>query len=306
MLDIGIRQMEAFVAAAEYENFTKAGEMLHLTQSTVSLHVRSLEETLGTQLIVRGARTRFTLTEDGKRVYAAAKDILSRCEALEGLRFGGAEDTLSVAASTVPSVSLVPELAGSFIKRRPDTKYLFKRGDSEHVFSLLNGGDARIGFAGMEPDGRLFRCRPVARDTLVLITAATEAFRTRREQGAYAEDLLTLPLLCREEGSATQRLVDSYLRRLGTGADGANIKARVDNPETLIGMVAGGAGVAVVSAVAAAKAVAEGWVLAFPFRDGGLERFIYVVWRRDISLSQTERAFLRHVEQNAPLAKGKI
>lgn len=306
MLGIGIRQLEAFVAAAEYENFTKAGEMLHLTQSTVSIHVQSLEETLGTRLIVRGSRTRFTLTEDGKRVYAAAKDILSRCEALEHMHFEAAEDTLSVAASTVPAVSLVPGLAGGFIRRRPDVKYLFKRGDSEHVFALLSAGDARIGFAGMEPDGRLFRCRPVAEDTLVLISANTETYRARRDGGAFAEELTGLPMLCREEGSATQRKVDSYLRQLGIGEESMRIKARVDNPETLIGMVADGAGVAVVSTVAAEKAVSEGRVLTFPFRDGGLKRFIYAVWRRDIPLTQTEHAFLKYVFMNAPYADGKI
>ena len=79
MLDISIRQLESFAATAEYSSFTRAAQELHLTQSTVSMHIQSLEDILGTQLIVRGARKRFSLTEDGKRVYAAAKDILSRC-----------------------------------------------------------------------------------------------------------------------------------------------------------------------------------------------------------------------------------
>ena len=110
MLDISIRQLESFAATAEYSSFTRAAQELHLTQSTVSMHIQSLEDILGTQLIVRGARKRFSLTEDGKRVYAAAKDILSRCEALQQMRQGLESEALSIGTSTVPAQHLLPSL----------------------------------------------------------------------------------------------------------------------------------------------------------------------------------------------------
>ena len=50
MLDISIRQLEAFAATAEYCSFTKAAEALHLTQSTVSMHIRALEDVLDARL----------------------------------------------------------------------------------------------------------------------------------------------------------------------------------------------------------------------------------------------------------------
>lgn len=55
MLEISLRQLETFAAAAEYGSFTRAAERLHLTQSTVSMHIQALEQTLGAQLILRGA-----------------------------------------------------------------------------------------------------------------------------------------------------------------------------------------------------------------------------------------------------------
>ena len=68
-----------FAAAAEQESLTRAAELLHLTQSTVSTHIQSLEQELDSQLILRGARRKLELTETGRRVYAAAKEILNRC-----------------------------------------------------------------------------------------------------------------------------------------------------------------------------------------------------------------------------------
>ena len=51
MLEISLRQLETFAAAAEYGSFTRAAERLHLTQSTVSMHIQALEQTLGPALV---------------------------------------------------------------------------------------------------------------------------------------------------------------------------------------------------------------------------------------------------------------
>ena len=57
MLNINLKQLEAFVATAEYSSFTKAAEELFLTQSTISSHISALENTLGVRLIQRNARS---------------------------------------------------------------------------------------------------------------------------------------------------------------------------------------------------------------------------------------------------------
>lgn len=145
MLDISLRQLETFVAAAEYGSFTRAAERLHLTQSTVSMHIQALEQALGAQLILRGARKRFALTDEGKRVYTAAKDILSRCEALQELRESVGGDALRIGTSTVPAQSLMPRLMAGFLQQHPGVSFLLRRGDSEEVRVLLEQGEVRIG-----------------------------------------------------------------------------------------------------------------------------------------------------------------
>lgn len=63
MLEISLRQLETFVVTAECASFTRAADKLHLTQSTVSTHIQSLEQELDSQLILRGARRKLELTE---------------------------------------------------------------------------------------------------------------------------------------------------------------------------------------------------------------------------------------------------
>ena len=81
MLEINLKQLEAFVTTAEYASFTKAAEALYLTQSTVSAHINALEEILQMRLIQRGARRRVQLTPEGKQAYDMAKEIINRCRA---------------------------------------------------------------------------------------------------------------------------------------------------------------------------------------------------------------------------------
>ena len=72
MLEINLKQLEAFVTTAEYASFTKAAEALYLTQSTVSAHINAMEEALGVRLIQRGSRRRVQLTVEGRQAYDLA------------------------------------------------------------------------------------------------------------------------------------------------------------------------------------------------------------------------------------------
>lgn len=82
MIEYTLRQLEVFTAATEQESLTRAADQLHLTQSTASTHLRSLEQSLGTTLLLRRGQGGVTLTEDGQRLYPLAKKILAQCQAL--------------------------------------------------------------------------------------------------------------------------------------------------------------------------------------------------------------------------------
>lgn len=74
MIEYTLRQLEVFTAATEQESLTRAADQLHLTQSTASTHLRSLEQCLGTTLLLRRGQGGVTLTEDGQRLYPWLKD----------------------------------------------------------------------------------------------------------------------------------------------------------------------------------------------------------------------------------------
>ena len=76
------RQLKYFVGVAEAGSFTKAAAQLNVAQSALSLHVRQLEESFNTQLLVRG-RAGVSLTSSGTLLLKRARSILSEVQLTE-------------------------------------------------------------------------------------------------------------------------------------------------------------------------------------------------------------------------------
>jgi len=297
MLNFNLKQMEVFEAVAELNSFSRAADELYLTQSTVSAHISSLERALDCQLFTRNARRRVMLTQEGKRLYPQVKTILGRCR---GLLEEGEETEdcqLLLGASTVPAQYVLPQLLTDFLKQRPNSRYLLKRGDSAQICQMLHSGEIRIGFVGTMMEPQLLEYVPLVKDRLVLVTANTPRYQKFRSRGAYGRELLKEPIVTREEGSGTERTLTTYLRKIGIPEDQLNIVARIYNPEAIKQMVEQGMGVTILSELSVHDAVEEGRLLSFDLDAEGLERCIYMACRKDLAPNRLEQKFLSFVRK---------
>lgn len=299
MAEFSLKQIEVFVAVAEHGSFTRAAEELYLTQSTVSAHIRALEQALDTALFARQTRRQVRLTAEGERIYPAAKKILADCRSLSELVQREESDLpLQLGASTVPGQYLLPDLLANFLKKHGDCRYQLRRGDSAEIHRLLRQGEIRMGFVGavLEPD--TFVYTPLAEDRLVMVTENSARYRRMQQTGVLGHSLLSEPTVAREEGSGTDREVQNYMGRIGFPQEQLHIVARVDDPETIKRMVAQGVGVSVLSALAVQREVSDGRLLAFELDKSGLRRKIYMVSRRDIAYTRTEQQFIEYLRRS--------
>ena len=296
MLKINLKQLEAFVATAEFSSFTKASEELFLTQSTVSSHVSALENTLGIRLIQRSARQRVMLTREGEQVYREAREILDRCQALQDLKNQTRENHLVIGASSVPGQCLMPEIMGDFLNICPDCHYVQLKGDSIRIHQYLAQGKANLGFVGIAANPKEYHYHPIAEDRLVLITANREPFQTLRKNGASGLELLDMPMILREENSGTRQEMEQYLRHQHMDPENLNVIAQIDNPEAIRSSVSRGLGVSIMSVLAAREYLLTDRLLSFELGSQGAYRKIYLTWRKDAILSAGEQNFLAFVK----------
>lgn len=305
MLNINLKQLEAFVTTAEYSSFTKAAEELFLTQSTVSSHISALEKTLGVRLIQRSARQRVTLSKEGEQVYRDAKEILDRCQALQDLKKQNDRNQLIIGASSVPGQCLMPEIMSDYLACCPDCHYIQLRGDSSRIHEFLAQRKANLGFVGIAANPKEYNYHPVAEDRLVLITANKEPYRTLHRQGASGLDLLHMPMILREENSGTRQEMERYLRNLQIAPEQMNVVAQIDNPEAIRSSVSRGLGISIMSVLAAREYLLSERLLSFELGDQGAFRKIYLCWRKDALLSPGEQKFLEFVQTRPVIIAAK-
>ncbi|MBQ2895974.1 MAG: LysR family transcriptional regulator [Oscillospiraceae bacterium] len=304
MLKINLKQLEAFVATAEYSSFTKAAEVMYLTQSTVSSHISALEDILGVRLIQRSARQRVTLTREGELVYREARDILDRCRTLQDLKNHDRENQLVIAASTVPEQCLLPELMADFLTLCPGSRYVLLRGDSALVHQHLAQGKANLGFVGTAAAPMEYHYHSVAEDRLVLITANREPYRRLQRAGVSGLSLLDRPMIFRERNSGTRKESEDFLLLNNIAPEELNIVAEIDNPEAIRSGVSRGLGISIMSVLAAREDIEAGKLLAFELGDKGAYRKIWLTWRRDAVLTPAELKFLDFV-RSRPLVSAE-
>ncbi|MBQ6807896.1 MAG: LysR family transcriptional regulator [Firmicutes bacterium] len=273
------RQLETFAAVVEAGGFSRAAELLYLTQPTITAHINSMEQELGQQLLIRSTKG-VQPTEAGRRCYDYAKRALSDRDRLLA-ELGGRGSVLPqirIVASTVPAQCLLPELMANYRQKHPDVTFSLSLCDSTEVSLRLSEHQADIGFCGTSLAGSDCRFHALTEDDLVVITPVSSPYTNLPEGMFPLELLLRDPMICREAGSGTRLEFERWLRKQDKMAQ-LNVAAEMADPQAIKNAVAAGLGLAVLSSRAAANYVTLGKVLAFPL-DTSARRFLYLVRRK--------------------------
>ncbi|MGN1023916.1 MAG: LysR family transcriptional regulator [Lachnospiraceae bacterium] len=152
-----LRVLEYFVAVAREQNITAAAESLHLTQPTLSIQLKGLEEELGTQLLVRGSKgsRKVLLTEEGKLLRARAEEILSLVEKTESeiASSGEAAGDVYIGTGETDTVRCFARAAKKLQESFPDIHYHFVSGNASFVMEQVDKGlvDFGLVFGGADP-----------------------------------------------------------------------------------------------------------------------------------------------------------
>ncbi len=300
------KHLMAFAAVVRRNSFSKAAEELFLSQPTVSLHVRQLEEELGTVLLERTTKS-LEITPKGREVYEYAVSILSLRDKIIRSCGRQEESRISIGASTMPSAYLLPDVLAEYTKEHPGTRFTVDQGDSRVILKKLKDGLYDLGIIGMDPEDAKVNAEPFYRDTIVIVTPCTPRFRKlKKREETPLEELLREPMILREEGSASKYAGDLFLKQAGVPEDALNVAARINDPEAIKNMVAKGIGTAIMSLRAAENYQKQKRVLVFPFPGEGCHRYFYLLSRKDSVMTEGARRFaeflLRFYGEGTPAA----
>lgn len=291
------KQLQSFVAVANYQSFTKAAENLFVSQPTISAHINQLEEELGKRLILRTTKS-IELTPKGQEVYDYAVRILSMRDRLIETCSPGPQKIIHIGASTIPSAYILPDLLSDYGTLQKDTYFSIHQSDSQGIVAGLKEGLFDIGMIGMPVEDDQITCMPFCEDHMLLITPVNDHYlQLKQSDQIDIHALLSEPIIMREAGSGSKKTADLFLERMGIKEQDIHIIARINDQEAIKNMVASGLGVSIISEMAAKNFLAEKRILAFPLDEGNSTRQLYIIYRKDYLLSDHVQQFLKFIHK---------
>lgn len=136
-----LRTLRYFIAVAQEGTISKAANMLHLTQPTLSKQLMELEEELGVVLFIRGNR-KITLTEEGNYLVSQAKEILTLVEKTTSnlSKEEHISGDIHIGAGESHAMSFLAKIIHQVINNYPDVKIHLHSGNADELLEKMDNG----------------------------------------------------------------------------------------------------------------------------------------------------------------------
>lgn len=242
-------RLTVFRVVAARLSFTQAAELLHVSQPAVTSHIKTLEQELGVRLFERAAGA-VRLTLAGERLFAYAVEVnrlaqqtLHDIGSLNGEQRG----RLRLGASTTIAQYLLPRLLGEFVQLHPRVDLSVVSANTAQIVARLVAGESDLGLIEGPPGTASVKVDKFVDDEIAVIVAASHPFAALPPPGTSLADLAEEPLLMREPGSGTRRVVENALRDAGIATRDLHVVMELDSTEAIKSGVEAGLGVGFVS-----------------------------------------------------------
>ena len=166
-----VQWLRTFVDAAETLNFRISSERLMMSQPSVTVHIRLLEESLGLPLFKR-SHNRVSLTEEGRHFKERAVKVLEQLDdSVEELHSfaQGYRKKWTLAISPLMAETILPYILKSLTEQHPDMELVIRVEESAHIEALVQSEQVSAGISALPPIGRSIDQHIVYNDPLLFI-----------------------------------------------------------------------------------------------------------------------------------------
>ena len=258
MLPFTLQQLRILKAVATEKNFTKAAEVLYLSQPSLSKQIKTLEKNLDILLINR-ENNKISLTENGKVFLQYSERILALCEescrALIDLK-NGDRGNLTVGASQTIGTYLMPRVLALFAQNYPQIDLKVQVNSTRLIANNVLNREIDIAVVGGEIPNELKKnltIKHFVEDELSLIISKSHPFAKKKI--INKENLYYLNFITLNSNSTIRKFIDNILIQNGIETKQLKIVMQFNSIEGIKTAVSLGLGAAFVSSSAIEKEV---------------------------------------------------
>ena len=287
-----LRVLHYFTAVAKEESITRASEMLHLSQPTLSRQLKELEEELGITLMIRGSK-KTTLTEEGRLLYKRAQEIIDLAQKTEA-EIRQSDDFIGgdvwVGCGETDGMKLIARAACSLQEEYPEFHVHLISGNWTDIEERLEKGlvDFGVGFGNADREKY---------DSIRLPFTHTRGLLMRKDSPLASrtficpDDLRGIPLITSRNEEARLQIEQWMGKKYNT----LNVTATYNLIYNAVFLVEEGAGYAL--SIDRLVDTSEDHLLCFiPFKPP-IEVKVVMAWKKNQVFSKASQKFLERLKE---------
>jgi DNA-binding transcriptional LysR family regulator len=291
---VDVKRLEIFLKILDTKSLSKAAAALGMAQPSVSASLKTLEDSIGYKLFDRTPRSVKPLPQ-ALILAPYARTVLETLNEATwalGSQSGGPKETLTVGASSVPVLAILPPVLRSFKAYYPNVHIKIKSKDSECIIRSVSDGEFDIGLVGLRHVSPDLSAEVISHDNICLV-ATNEMCERTGSQPTSLDEIVDWPLIMREDGSGTKA---AFLKAFSKRPDlvpKLNIAAEVEGLLPALALARAGLGAAIISGLAANSSWLFNDMQVIPLDFMGLGRNFYLIRRKSFQLTPMLKEFIK-------------
>ena len=292
-----LHHLKIFASVYKNKSFTKASKQLHISQPTISEHIKNLEAHLGGSLFDRLGRS-IIPTREADFLYPRVLKILEDLDKLEddlamaGERIKG---EIILGASTIPGTYILPTLAVGFKEIHPEISFEIRIDDTARITDQVLNHELLCGIVGARTHPQKLDYTSLFADELILVAAPGVIAKPVKGLDA----LSSLPFLSREQGSGTRKIMERFLEQAGFDPTRLNIVATLGSTAAVKEALKTGLGAAILSRLAVQEELQAGRLREHRLAGLTMLRKFFLIKHKKRTLPLQYQAFSQYIRTKA-------
>jgi len=291
---MNLEYLKSFYITVTNNSISKAAKQLHMTQPGLSMQLQALEKDLGVNLLIRSNKG-VQITEAGKILFDYASTILSLNDNitrdLDNLKTN--KKQLIIGSCKAIGEYSLPCSIYLFKQDNKDLNLSLEVENTTEVINDLLNNSVDLGITQYKSNETELIFEKIVSDDIILITSMP-----LMKDKITLEELKRLPLIMREEGSGTRRIIKDKLEKSGMNIDDLTVIFELNSNEAIKTSVTSGKGAAFIPKFSVLRELRMKTVQEIEIEGIKLNADYHIAYRKNGELTPEENEFIRFVKSS--------
>jgi DNA-binding transcriptional LysR family regulator len=291
---------EIFMQVAANNSFSKAAEILYISQPAISRHIKALEAHYKQTLFERRGNA-IKLTAAGTILHNRLKEVKRLQEQLEFemstlTNQFNAKGELKLGASTTVALYIIPKTLSGFHQQYPSVKISLLNRNTDTIVKALLEGEIDLGIVEGKKKLSSISYHPFIKDEVVAVCSAKSFIA--RKKNITLKEFVTMPVALREQGSGTLAAVKYALEKKGISMAGLNTTVKLAGTEALKNFLREDECIGFLPRGSLTRELKDGGLVEIKIEQLKIERNFFFIQRTGANNNEMNKAFIKFCKSN--------